>query len=93
VWLDGDVLRLAQVFSRLIEDAAREAAGSGRIVLAASATSQRVQVTVHGDGPARPPEALERPSAATTSVSVRRHHLDRREHPSHDARRALAGPA
>lgn len=56
--LRGDSMRLAQVFSNLLNNASRRAPEGGSILLATMVFGTQLQVMVADDGPAIPPAAL-----------------------------------
>jgi CheY-like chemotaxis protein len=58
VWLEGDLVRLAQVFSNLLANAAKFTEGRGRIRLAASVESGETRVSVRDIGIGIAPEVL-----------------------------------
>ena len=58
VHLDGDETRLAQVFSNLLNNAAKYTDPEGRIELRAEANTERVEVTVSDDGIGIAPDVL-----------------------------------
>ena len=58
VYLDGDPVRLAQVFSNLLNNAAKYTQASGRIVLRATTHGDAVQVSVADSGIGIAPEHL-----------------------------------
>jgi signal transduction histidine kinase/CheY-like chemotaxis protein len=58
VYLDADPLRLAQVFSNLLNNAAKYMDRGGRIELEAAAGGGELRVTVRDTGRGIPPEAL-----------------------------------
>ncbi len=60
VWLDADLTRMAQVFSNLLNNAARYTEPSGRISLTALALDRQVVVTVRDTGMGIPAEQLSR---------------------------------
>lgn len=56
--VDGDPVRLAQVFSNLLNNAAKFTHAPGRIALASVAEGDRLRVTVTDDGVGMPPERI-----------------------------------
>jgi PAS domain S-box-containing protein len=56
VWLDGDPVRLAQIFANLLNNAARFTPGSGRITIAAEAREGEARVAVRDTGRGFVPE-------------------------------------
>jgi PAS domain S-box-containing protein len=60
VWLEGDPVRLAQVLSNLLHNAAKFTEPGGRIVLAAERKDERVEVVVRDDGVGIPADLLPR---------------------------------
>ena len=60
VWLDGDPVRLAQILSNLLNNAAKYTPLGGRIVLRAEAQSGLAVISVRDNGAGIAPEALSR---------------------------------
>jgi PAS domain S-box-containing protein len=60
VWLDADPVRLTQVFSNLLNNAAKYTRDGGRISLTASLAEQRVVVIIQDNGIGISPEMLPR---------------------------------
>lgn len=58
--VDGDPVRLAQVFSNLLLNASKFTARNGKIVLSAALESESVTVTVQDNGVGIPPDVLPR---------------------------------
>ena len=56
--LHGDRVRLAQVFSNLLDNAAKYTDPGGRVSLAAAAAGERVEVRVRDTGVGFPPEVV-----------------------------------
>ena len=60
VWLDGDPVRLAQIFSNLLNNAARFTDSGGRITISAEAHDERAYVSVRDTGRGFAPEVCGR---------------------------------
>jgi PAS domain S-box-containing protein len=76
VFVDADPTRLAQVFSNLLNNAARYTEGRGNISLAAEVQGRHVAVSVEDDGIGFPPEVADRlfrPFSQLTSAHERSH--------------------
>jgi PAS domain S-box-containing protein len=76
VIVDADPTRLAQVFSNLLNNAARYTEGPGNIALSAETQGRHVAVSVEDDGIGFPPEVanrLFRPFSQLTSAHERSH--------------------
>ena len=58
VWIDADLTRMAQVFSNLLNNAARYSEPAGRISVRAEAQGPDVLVRVRDTGVGLPPEQL-----------------------------------
>jgi CheY-like chemotaxis protein/two-component sensor histidine kinase len=58
VWVDGDAVRLCQVFANLLNNAAKYTDDGGHIALTAREREGRAVVTVHDDGIGIPPGML-----------------------------------
>jgi signal transduction histidine kinase/ActR/RegA family two-component response regulator len=58
VWLDGDLPRLAQVLSNLLNNAARYTPAGGQVALEAAPEGGTVRVTIRDNGAGIPPELL-----------------------------------
>jgi len=76
VTVEGDTARLAQVFSNLLNNAARYTEGNGEITLAAEIEGREVVVSVQDNGIGFPPEVVGRlfePFSQLTSSNERSH--------------------
>ena len=60
LWLDGDPVRLAQILSNLLNNAAKYTDRGGKIELAVAAAGGRVRISVRDNGLGITPEALPR---------------------------------
>ncbi|HUP23101.1 MAG TPA: PAS domain S-box protein [Thermoanaerobaculia bacterium] len=60
VWVEGDPVRLSQVLSNLLHNAAKFTEPGGRIVLSAERKDERVEVVVRDDGVGIPADLLPR---------------------------------
>jgi len=69
VWLEGDEVRLIQVLSNLLNNAAQYTESGGRIALSASRLSESVEIRVSDTGLGISPEALPRVFDMFTQVS------------------------
>jgi signal transduction histidine kinase len=58
-WVDGDAVRLKQVFANLLQNAARYTPAGGRIDVRLEADSRQVRATIQDDGPGIPAAALD----------------------------------
>ena len=70
-WVDGDPVRLAQVLSNLLTNAARYTPEGGHIALAASQEDGTVRVEIRDDGAGIAPDSLERIFEMFTQVRGR----------------------
>jgi CheY-like chemotaxis protein len=76
VTVEGDAARLAQVFSNLLNNAARYTDGEGEITLAAEVEGREVAISVQDNGIGFPPEVAGRlfePFSQLTSSNERSH--------------------
>jgi PAS domain S-box-containing protein len=76
VLVDADPTRLAQVFSNLLNNAARYTDGRGNVALSAEVQGRHVAVSVEDDGIGFPPEVADRlfkPFSQLTSAHERSH--------------------
>lgn len=60
IWIDGDPVRLAQIFTNLLNNAARFTPRGGRITFRAEASPSRASVSVRDTGSGFAPEIAER---------------------------------
>jgi signal transduction histidine kinase/DNA-binding response OmpR family regulator len=58
IWLDGDPVRLAQILSNLLNNAAKYTDPGGRIALSVRRADGAVTISVRDDGPGVPPDLL-----------------------------------
>src|SRR5690606_8012767 len=60
LWLDGDPMRLTQIFTNLLNNAARYTREPGRITLVARRVGERVEIAITDTGIGIAPDALPR---------------------------------